>query len=101
MAQPNTWTRLNDIGQSVVDGRCARISAVGFSVGGRGYLTTGYAILYGGNRKDLWEYDPVTDGWTQRADLPGEARKEAVGFAINDKGYVLSLIHISEPTRPY
>ena len=88
MAQPNTWTRLNDIGQSVVDGRCARISAVGFSVGGRGYLTTGYAILYGGNRKDLWEYDPVTDGWTQRADLPGEARKEAVGFAINDKGYV-------------
>lgn len=38
--------------------------------------------------KDLWEYNPVTDSWTQKANFPGAAIYEGVGFAIGNYGYV-------------
>jgi hypothetical protein len=33
-------------------------------------------------------YDPATDTWTQKADLPGAARSSAVAFTAAGKGYV-------------
>jgi hypothetical protein len=60
--------------------------AVGFSINGKGYVGTGefgYTSL-----KDLWEYDPVIDQWTQLEDFPGGERRYAAGFSIGDKGYV-------------
>ena len=39
-------------------------------------------------RKDFWEYDPVLNTWTQKADFGGAARGDAVGFSIGDKGYI-------------
>jgi len=66
-----------------------RERAVAFSINGKGYLGTGY------NRdqekeelKDFWEYDPETDKWTQLNDFGGSARYNAVGFSLNNKGYV-------------
>lgn len=38
--------------------------------------------------KDLWEYDPQTDFWTQKASFPGLAREEPYSFVINGKLYV-------------
>jgi hypothetical protein len=38
--------------------------------------------------KDFWEYDPVTNAWTQRADFGGTGRSGAVGFSIGSKGYI-------------
>lgn len=39
---------------------------------------------------DFWEYDPNTDTWTQKADIPGTktGRAYGVGFSIDGKGYV-------------
>lgn len=39
---------------------------------------------------DFWEYDPGTDKWTKKADIPGTVmgRAYAVGFSMNGKGYV-------------
>ena len=63
-----------------------RERAVAFSINGKGYVGTGVDtadIVH----KDLWEYDPTLDSWTQKADL-ASVRRNAVAFAINDKGYV-------------
>ena len=37
---------------------------------------------------DFWEYDPVKNSWTQKADFPGVARSQAVGFGTDTKGYI-------------
>jgi N-acetylneuraminic acid mutarotase len=58
--------------------------AIGFSIGSKGYLGTG---TDGGSSKDFWEYDPVTDVWTQKADFGGGNRFHAYNFAIGGKGY--------------
>jgi hypothetical protein len=63
-----------------------RYSAVGFAIGNKGYVGTGFGV--GGKFKDFWEYNSLTDTWTQKADLPGAARQDGVGFAIGNKGYV-------------
>ncbi len=76
----NVWTKKADFGGA------ARYGAVGFSVGNKGYIGTGYdGISY---LKDFWEWDQATDVWTNKADFGGNARVYAVGFSIGDKGYI-------------
>lgn len=62
-----------------------RTEAVGFSIGTKGYVGTGFD---GALRKDFWEYNAATNAWTQVADFGGTARRGAVAFAIGEKGYV-------------
>jgi N-acetylneuraminic acid mutarotase len=90
--QYNTWTKLNDVGMG------KRERATGFSIGSRGYLCGGLdtaEVIH----KDLWAYDPQTDAWTQKADLPGSARRDAVSFVIDNYAFVGSgMDSISGPT---
>lgn len=67
-----------------------RWRGVGFSIGQKGYAGTGSVIVNGFAelRKDFWEYNLSTNSWTKKADLPGVARLDAVGFSIGGKGYV-------------
>ncbi|MBP9882027.1 MAG: T9SS type A sorting domain-containing protein [Chitinophagales bacterium] len=65
--------------------------AVGFSIGEKGYIGTGYKFDKDYNEiyyKDFWQYDPILNSWTQKADFGGTARSGAVGFSIEDKGYL-------------
>jgi N-acetylneuraminic acid mutarotase len=69
-----------------------RYGAIAFSINGRGYFGLGRA-QDGTFLKDFWEYkpsetDPIGGSWTQKKDFPGEARANAVAFAIGDQGYV-------------
>jgi N-acetylneuraminic acid mutarotase len=76
----NYWTKKKDFTG------LKRERAVAFSINGKGYVATGVDtadVVH----KDLWEYDPTLDSWTQKADI-ASVRRNAVGFAINDKGYV-------------
>jgi hypothetical protein len=43
-----------------------RSRAVGFSIGNKGYIGTGYSFV---TMNDFWEYNPVNDGWTQKANF--------------------------------
>jgi N-acetylneuraminic acid mutarotase len=90
--QYNTWTKLNDVGMG------KRERATGFSIGSLGYLCGGLdtaEVIH----KDLWAYDPQTDAWTQKADLPGSARRDAVSFVIDNYAFVGSgMDSISGPT---
>jgi hypothetical protein len=75
-----TWNQKADLGG------VSRWAAAGFSIGTKGYVSTGRsgsAFL-----SDCWEYDNVNDAWTQKADFAGGARFFAVGFSIGNKGYI-------------
>jgi hypothetical protein len=76
----DTWTRKADFRGA------ARNSAVGFSIGDKGYLGTGFKYLSVYN--DFWQYDPAADTWTQKTDFGGGALYGAVGFSIGSKGYI-------------
>ena len=79
----NTWIQKANFGGG------PRYAAVGFSIGGKGYVGTGDSLGHvGGGYNDFWEYDPIADTWTKKANFPGAARYDAVGFAINGKGYI-------------
>jgi len=79
----NVWTQKADFAG------VSRSSAVGFSIGNKGYVGIGYRVA-GSTffQKDFWEYDPVSDSWTQKADFAGLGRNHAVGFSIGNKGYI-------------
>jgi N-acetylneuraminic acid mutarotase len=74
------WVELSDF-----DG-IPRTDAVGFTIGNKGYIGTGYD---GDKRQsDFWEYDATKNSWTQKADFPGVGRADAVGFGTDTKGYI-------------
>jgi tetratricopeptide (TPR) repeat protein len=75
----NIWTQKADFGGT------ARHAAVGFSIGSKGYLGTGWDNA---SKKDFWEYDPASNVWTEETDFEGTARNSAVGFSIDSKGYI-------------
>lgn len=63
-----------------------RYAAVGFSIGSKGYVGTGYNTL-NQTQNDLWEWDQATDAWTQKASM-SLPRFGAVSFVINGFAYV-------------
>jgi hypothetical protein len=78
----DTWTEKAD----VPGPNTSRAMAIGLSIGDKGYVGTGTPTL-----TDFWEYDPINENWTQKADVPYSAydyRYNAVAFSIGDKGYV-------------
>lgn len=60
------------------------IDKVGFSINGKGYLTTGGTSA----STTVWEYDPATDLWEIKTSLEATGRTGAVGFAIGETGYL-------------
>lgn len=64
-----------------------RGSAVAFSLKGKGYVCTGQGD-FAAFSKDLWEYDPIAQTWSQKADFIGEARRQAVAFTLDNYAYV-------------
>jgi N-acetylneuraminic acid mutarotase len=63
-----------------------RYHGISFSIGDKGYV--GLGIANSTLSKDLWQYNPTTNTWTQMANFPGTARYAVTGFSIGDKGYV-------------
>jgi hypothetical protein len=79
----NSWTQQADFGG------IARRGAVGFSIGGKGYIGTGhYGSTLSQSCKDFWEWDQTTNLWTQKADFGGGIRPYPIGFSIASKGYI-------------
>ena len=80
--------------QSLYISALPRTEAVGFSIGNKGYIGLG-AGNYGSDNligavtfnNDFWEFDPVTNVWTQKASYPGAGTLGSVGFSIGTKGY--------------
>jgi N-acetylneuraminic acid mutarotase len=79
-----TWTQKANVFTT------SRGGAVGFSIGNKGYIGTGWqwntSLLY----NDFWEWDQASNAWTQKASFAGNARGDAVAFSIGNKGYVVT-----------
>jgi len=65
----------------------ARGSASSFSLNNKGYICLGQGVT-NPFFNDLWEYDPNTHIWTQKANFIGSPRRSAVSFTIDSLAYV-------------
>lgn len=73
------WSRVSDF-----DG-LARSGASSFTIENKGYIVGGYNAKT--HMNDLWVYDMDKNSWEQKTSMPGKARKWAVAFAVNGRGY--------------
>jgi len=81
----NAWSQKADFEGGV------RMSATGFSIGTKGYVGTGSYTPGDVNwvwYNDVWEYDPATNDWTQKASFNALGRNGAVSFVIGGKAYL-------------
>ncbi|CAN5621294.1 hypothetical protein BH11BAC1_BH11BAC1_24960 [soil metagenome] len=65
-----------------------RSSAVGFTIGSKGYVGLGNNNLINANYSDFYEFDPTTNSWTVKASFPGTARGGMGCFSIGNSGFV-------------
>lgn len=83
----DVWKKMADLPYSAQ----ARCNAIGFSIDGKGYVCGGekyvMASLYQSMLSDMYEYNPETNLWYQRASFPRQI-KEGIGFTIGSKAYV-------------
>ena len=54
-----------------------------FTIGQKGYFISPDVD------NNFWEYDLVKDQWMRRADYPGGAKANAIGFSVIGRGYML------------
>ena len=86
----NDWDKETSLGNDNGQG-LDRSSAISFSSeqNGKGYVGLGQTetVAY---MNDLWEYDVLTNVWTQKANFIGSPRKQAVAFTLqgNNLTYV-------------
>jgi len=75
-----------------------------FAAGGKGYSLFELDSLFQyQHSRSLWEYDPLTDAWTQKSDYPGVQNTTAKTFSIADKGYLVGGVNDSTwiPTKEF
>ena len=69
-----------------------RIDAFSFAAAAKGYIGTGHYYPWAQVQhiylKDLWEYNPATNSWSQKADYPGGQRIGCASFTVDNRGYV-------------
>jgi N-acetylneuraminic acid mutarotase len=84
----DSWTQKANLPGSV------RRDAIGFALGSKGYVGMGIdndESISGIKLNDFWEYAPISNTWTQKADFPGVSGLGiyfATAFTIDSKGYV-------------
>lgn len=65
-----------------------RRSAVGFALNGIGYIATG--VLSNGHSRALYAYNPVSNNWERKTDMPGIPRQKAAVFGIGNQAYIIA-----------
>jgi hypothetical protein len=102
LAQVNqdSWQRVADAGldrNMIPPIFPTRIGAVSFTIGNKIYVGLGYDDKKGattapnaGYLSDFWEYNTITDEWTERAPFAfgNSPRMDAIAFVVNGRGYV-------------
>ncbi|MAC95645.1 MAG: hypothetical protein CMC96_09085 [Flavobacteriales bacterium] len=79
MLHSQTWTPKDTLPSA------SRMATIGFSVSGKGYICNGYSNS--STLKELWEYDPVSNSWTQKANFLGTQRS-GIGTTVSGRAFV-------------
>jgi len=71
----------------------ARVKSIAAVVDGKAFVGLGYDIdlgvfTPGGELRDFWMYDPVSDNWSQKDSFPSNASDGCVSFVYNNFIYV-------------
>lgn len=82
----NDWDDELSVGGLSGDG-LERGSACAFDINNKGYICLGQGQT-NPFFNDLWEYDPLTETWSQKANFIGSPRRQAVSFVIDEIAYV-------------
>jgi hypothetical protein len=82
-------TQLGNWVQAAAIGAYPRSNSASFVIGDHAYVGMGYNESIGGlgRLRDFWTFC-VDSGWTRKADFPGGARYDAVGFNVHGLGYL-------------
>lgn len=88
----NSWTqkrRMANISDDEYDDdyNLLRSNASVFVMDNIAYLSNGD---YSGVTGTTWAYDPITDLWVQKTTFESTARVGAVGFSLNNRGYIVT-----------
>ena len=72
-----------------------RVAGAQFDYDGKGYTLSGVADYNGSNHEQMptgefWEYDPLTDDWTELPPHPGESRWAPAYFIIDGWVYLVA-----------
>jgi hypothetical protein len=59
-----------------------------FSQNDKGYIVCGYDGSLSLVQRELWEFDPALNVWTQLPDFPGASRRFCSAFSINNRSYL-------------
>jgi len=65
-----------------------RDDGLAFAIGSYGYVVTGNQNGFSESNK-LFQYDPTTDSWAERAIFPGTARQYSACFVLKNDAYII------------
>lgn len=77
------WIQRADFGGDI------RMGMAAIGLNGKGYAGFGADTVANNLFRDWWEYDPVTDVWTQKANFPSMRRSGPAIFTGNSKIYIV------------
>ncbi len=80
------WTKKDDLDEEDDEAALLRANAVGFAIGGRGYIATGYNF---GALGSLWEYNVNDDSWEEITAIEGTNRQDAFVFTNENRAVVV------------
>ncbi|MBS1921354.1 MAG: galactose oxidase [Bacteroidetes bacterium] len=89
----DTWTEKRQLTNVSTDSyddtytSIIRYNGVALVMNNLAYITTGENPSL---TSTTWEYNPVTDLWTQKTGFEGSARTGAVAFTLNNRGFVMT-----------
>jgi N-acetylneuraminic acid mutarotase len=89
----DTWTalrKLTNLSDESYDDKYTtiiRYNAASFVIDGKAYISTGEN---GSMNSRTWEYNPGDDTWTEKTVFSGTARTGAIGFTLNNRGFIMS-----------
>ena len=81
----DTWTQKASLSNTPVNDY-----TYGCSIGSKAYIIPGFtpgSYFETAPKTDFFEYDPATDTWTKKANLPSFNVSYSLAFSINGKGY--------------
>lgn len=86
----NSWTP-----KATIPDFLGRNMSVAAAVNNKGYVGLGTDINQTVNRQSFWEYDPVADAWTMKADFPGNYTTDTGPFVLNNNIYITGGVRFS------
>jgi len=90
----DTWTQKASLSNTPVNDY-----TYGCSIGSKAYIIPGFtpgSYFETAPKTDFFEYDPATDTWTKKANLPSFNVSYSLAFSINGKGYVVFYPDLNE-----